>query len=141
MNEQLKVYVNNWYPNSIRKVLNFKQGYESLKIFGISTISDRTWQCLINFCLEPVHEAFFHPNNIGFRSGRLIYEVQKRIFFNLNSNSFGKSKRLLKLNLIEVFNSFDINILVSRLLAPKGIKLGVFRCAAYFINNKIIFWY
>ena len=89
LNELLRTNVNNWYTKSSRKHLVIDKEGNSVT-FNIFIISDRAWQSLVNFSLEPIYEVLFYPNNIGFRSGRSIYEVQKRIFFNLNKDSFGR---------------------------------------------------
>lgn len=126
LNECLKANWNNWNPQSLRKVLIIKEASLSTSI-NISTISDRAWQCLINFALEPAHEATFSPYNYGFRMTRSILEVQNFFFLNLCNQSQGYQKRILKFNLSNVFRSFNQSYLMEKLLAPKSVKLGIFK--------------
>lgn len=126
LNEFLRLNVYNWQTKPLRKSSRIcKEGL--ITVVNVSTISDRSWQCLINFALEPFHEALFYPNSLGFRSGRSIYEVQKRVFFNLKSDSYGLQKRVLKVNFSDIFSKVNIKTVILRLFAPRGIKLGIFR--------------
>ncbi len=67
---------------------------------GIPTISDRAYQCLLKYALEPAAEALFNAHSYGFRPGRGCHDVQKQVFNNLNGGrANGKSKRILELDI------------------------------------------
>lgn len=97
--EYLKSNYNNWIPQNVKNV-SFLTSDLKLSFLKVPTISDRAWQCLLMFSIEPVHEALFSPYNLGFRSGHSIYDVQKIIFLNLQKESIGFQKRLLRFELI-----------------------------------------
>jgi retron-type reverse transcriptase len=126
LNEYLRRNWNNWKPQSLRKRCVFDLN-ENLISETISTISDRSWQVLIKFALEPVHEAFFHPFNFGFRYNVPIYKVQQAILLNLSNISFSSKKRILKVELNCNFSIFNYDYLMKKLIAPRNIKLGIFR--------------
>ena len=71
----------------------------STRILKVPTISDRAWQCLIKFALEPAHEATFHARSYGFRPGRSTHDVQKILQINLKSDANGTNKRVLELDI------------------------------------------
>lgn len=126
LNEFLKNNYKNWFPQSIKKVsLLDKDNNKSITY--ISTISDRVWQLLIKFSLDPIHEAFFHPNNLGFRLSSPLYRTQKILLLNSCSESFLVQKRLMSIDLTGVFIYFDENFLLSKLKIFKSVKLGIFR--------------
>lgn len=126
LNEFLKKNYANWVPSSFKKVYILdKNGLN--KEYLLPTISDRAWYSLVKIVLEPVHEALFHPRNFSFRHSRSIYDIQNSFFLNLNLFSFGSQKRLLKIDLEDQFYSFNVPIFMSKILAPRGIKLGIFR--------------
>lgn len=126
LNEMLKARFNNWLPQSFKRVLVLKNNGIT-NTFNISTISDRAWQFLIKLAVEPAHEALFHPNNYGFRASCSLYDIQKTIFLNLNSNSQGTQKRILIIKLENNYNNFDYNYLLKKIIAPRSIKVGIFR--------------
>ena len=58
----------NWKHQGLREIpIPKKKG--KTRMLKIPTISDRAWQCLAKYALEPAHEATFHPRSYGFRSG------------------------------------------------------------------------
>lgn len=126
LNEFLRLNFNKWMPQSLRKILSVDKGGK-VNFYKVSTISDRAWQVLIRFSLEPAHEAVFNPRNYGFRLGRSIYDVQNFFMLNLDRSSFGNQKRILSINLENSITYFDTNFLVKKLIAPRSIKLGIFR--------------
>lgn len=68
LEQQLKQHALNWRHQGLRSIpIPKKDG--SKRILKVSTISDRAWQCLVKFALEPVHEATFHDRSYGFRPG------------------------------------------------------------------------
>lgn len=126
LNECLKSSWNNWAVQSLKKVLLVK-GESIPTSVKIPTISDRTWLFLVKFAIEPIHEALFHPNNYGFRSGQSIYEVQKAFLLNLSKDSFGYQKRVLRIDFTKAFLSFNRSYLIGKIRALRSIKLGIFR--------------
>lgn len=137
LNELLKKNVNNWQPKSSRiHLMSNKEG--GMENFSVFVISDRAWQSLVSFSLEPMHETLFYSNNLGFRFGRSLYEVQKRVFLNLNRNSFGKFKRVFQLDIVQDLSSFDNSYLLSRVLAPRSIKIGLFKFFKNSFNLRFI---
>ena len=91
LEQKLKTQANNWKHQGLRSIpIPKKDG--SKRILKVPTISDRAWQCLAKFALEPAHEADFHERSYGFRTGRSAHDAQKILFLNLNSNSKGYQK-------------------------------------------------
>lgn len=126
LNEYLKLNWNNWKVQSLKKVLLVKDK-EDLITLKISTISDRSWQTLVKYAIQPVHESLFHPSSYGFRFNMSFYKVQKALTFNLSKNSFGNQKRLVYVNMSKSFCFFNYSYLIKKLVAPRSIKLGIFR--------------
>nr|AEW12981.1 ycf13 [Strombomonas acuminata] len=126
LNECLKYNMNNWIPQSFKKVsLIRKNG--SIQSFNISTISDRAWQIVVRYSIEPSYEAIFSFRNYGFRFGRSIHDSQKDILLALSPEAYGYQKRVLKFNLVNSLSVFNFDFLLKKVLAPRGIKLGIFR--------------
>ncbi len=94
----------------------------------IPTIADRAWQCLAKYALEPAHEATFHARSYGFRPGRSAHDAQRLLFNNLNASSNGISKRVIELDIEKCFDRISHTTIMENLIAPKGIKTGIFRC-------------
>jgi RNA-directed DNA polymerase len=95
---------------------------------GIPTISDRAYQCLLKYALEPSAEAMFNAHSYGFRPGRSCHDVQKRLFSNLNSaQANGKSKRILELDIEKCFDQIDHKFLIQSVQLPQAAKQGIFR--------------
>jgi RNA-directed DNA polymerase len=129
----LKENVNNWYHNKLREIPIPKKSGSTRKL-KVPTIADRCWQCLAMFALEPAHEATFHENSYGFRVGRSAHDAQKQVFYNLSSNSKGINKRILELDLEKCFDRINHSTIMNNLIAPNGLKLGIFRCLKVGIN-------
>jgi retron-type reverse transcriptase len=94
----------------------------------VPTIADRAWQCLAKYALEPAHEATFHARSYGFRTGRSAHDAQKILFTNLNSNANGIDKRVIELDIEKCFDRINHSAIMEQLIAPIGIKTGIFRC-------------
>ena len=94
----------------------------------IPTISDRAWQCLVKYALEPAHEATFHPRSYGFRPGRGTQDAQKYVFLNLKSNANGQDKRVIKLDIKKCFDRINHKAIMTNVIAPQQIKTGLWRC-------------
>jgi group II intron reverse transcriptase/maturase len=95
---------------------------------GIPTISDRAYQCLLKYALEPAAEAWFNARSYGFRPGRGCQDVQRQVFNNLNGGSAkGISKRILELDIEKCFDKIDHKFLMQSVQLPKAAKNGLFR--------------
>lgn len=124
--QYLKVDLYNWNPSLVKfsKVIR-KNG--DVVCLNISTIKDRCWHCLLKFSLEPAHEASFSFRSFGSRLCIPVHYIQKLFFYNLNSNSFGIQKRIMLIDLKDVFLNFDFNFLINKLILTRSLKLGIFR--------------
>ena len=135
LEQKLKTQANNWKHQGLRSIpIPKKDG--SKRILKVPTISDRAWQCLAKFALEPAHEATFHPRSYGFRPGRSAHDAQKALFNNLNSNAKGYEKRVIELDISKCFDRISHTSIMKRLIAPKTIKLGIFRCLKAGVNPE-----
>jgi RNA-directed DNA polymerase len=124
---KLKASGNNWQHQGLREIpIPKKDG--TIRMLKIPTIADRTWQCLAKSALEPAHEATFHARSFGFRPGRSAHDAQKILFLNLSSRSNGINKRVIELDIEKCFDRISHNTIMDNLIAPKGIKQGIFRC-------------
>ena len=102
----------------------------------VPTIADRSWQCLVKYAMEPAHEARFHARSYGFRTGRSTHDAQKVLFNNLHSKAKGITKRVLELDIEKCFDMISHTSIMERLIAPKGIKTGIFRCLKAGVNPE-----
>ncbi|WP_009631610.1 group II intron reverse transcriptase [Synechocystis sp. PCC 7509] len=100
----------------------------------VPTIADRCWQCLAKHALEPAHEATFHARSYGFRTGRSAHDAQKILFLNLSSNAKGIDKRVIELDIEKCFDRINHSSIMDKLIAPLGIKTGIFRCLKSGVN-------
>ncbi|MEG4447216.1 reverse transcriptase domain-containing protein, partial [Microcoleus sp. AT9_B4] len=133
LSEELRTKSNNWKHQKLRSIpIPKKDG--STRLLKIPTIADRAWQCLAKYALEPAHEATFHARSYGFRTGRSAHDAQKFLFLNLNSKAHGISKRVIELDIEKCFDRISHNSIMERLIAPKGIKTGIFRCLKSGVN-------
>lgn len=130
----LKSNVNNWHHNKLRSIPIPKKDGE--RILKIPTIADRAWQCLAKYALEPAHEATFHARSYGFRNGRSAHDAQKILFLNLKSNVNGINKRVIELDIEKCFDRISHKTIMEHLIAPKGLKLGIFRCLKAGVNPE-----
>ncbi|WP_333307156.1 MULTISPECIES: reverse transcriptase domain-containing protein [unclassified Microcoleus] len=85
---------------------------------------------------EPAHEATFHARSYGFRTGRSAHDAQKILFINLSSHAHGISKRVIELDIEKCFDRISHTSIMERLIAPKGIKTGIFRCLKSGVNPE-----
>ena len=126
---------NDWKHQGLREVpIPKKNG--STRILKVPTISDRAWQCLVKYALEPAHEATFHARSYGFRPGRCTQDAQKIIQINLKSTKTGlnKRKRIIELDISKCFDRISHESIMDKLISPAGLKLGIFRCLKAGIN-------
>jgi RNA-directed DNA polymerase len=127
LEELLKMNSGNWKHQGLREIpIPKKDG--TTRMLKIPTIADRAWQCLAKYALEPAHEATFHARSYGFRTGRSAHDAQKYIYSNLSSRANGINKRVIELDIEKCFDRIDHSAIMDELIAPKGLKLGIFRC-------------
>ena len=135
LEQELKTQANNWKHQGLRSIpIPKKDG--STRILKIPTIADRAWQCLAKFALESAHEATFHERSYGFRAGRSAHDAQKLLFLNLNSIVRGNEKRVIELDISKCFDRINHSTIMQRLIAPKAIKLGIYRCLKAGVNPE-----
>jgi RNA-directed DNA polymerase len=124
---ELSQHHTNWKHKGLREIpIPKKDG--TTRMLKVPTIADRAWQCLAKSALEPAHEATFHSQSYGFRTGRSAHDAQKRLFLNLRSQSNGKDKRVIELDIEKCFDRINHSAVMDNLIAPAGLKLGIFRC-------------
>ncbi len=135
LNQWLKNHYNNWYHQGLREIPIPKKDGKT-RILKVPTIADRAWQCLVKYALEPAHEATFHARSYGFRTGRSAHDAQKFLFDNLKSQVNGIEKRLIELDIEKCFDRMSHKSIMERLIAPSGIKTGIFRCLKSGVNPE-----
>ncbi|MEH2232974.1 MAG: reverse transcriptase domain-containing protein [Nostoc sp.] len=135
LEEQLKMNNGNWKHQGLREIpIPKKDG--TTRVLKIPTIADRAWQCLAKYALEPAHEATFHARSYGFRTGRSAHDAQKHIFNNLSARSNGIEKRVIELDIEKCFDRINHSAIMDELIAPKGLKLGIYRCLKAGVNPE-----
>jgi group II intron reverse transcriptase/maturase len=135
LEELLKASSNNWKHQKLRSIpIPKKDG--STRMLKIPTIADRAWQCLAKYAIEPAHEALFHERSYGFRPGRSAHDAQRILFANLNSKANGIEKRVIELDIEKCFDRISHTTIMDNLIAPKGIKEGIFRCLKAGVNPE-----
>jgi len=135
LEELLKMNSGNWKHQGLREIpIPKKDG--TTRMLKIPTIADRAWQCLAKYALEPAHEATFHARSYGFRTGRSAHDAQKYMQTNLKSNSNGIGKRVIELDIEKCFDRINHSAIMDELIAPKGLKLGIFRCLKAGVNPE-----
>jgi group II intron reverse transcriptase/maturase len=132
--ERLNAESNNWFHQKLRAIPIPKKDGKTTRLLKIPTIADRAWQCLAKFVMEPAHEALFHERSYGFRPGRSAHDAQKILFLNLSSRQNGINKRVIELDIEKCFDRISHTIIMDNLIAPSGIKSGIFRCLKAGIN-------
>jgi len=135
LSEELKQPINTWKHKPLREIPIPKKDGKT-RILKVPTIADRAWQCLVKYALEPAHEATFHSRSYGFRPGRAAHDAQKHLFDNLNSRVNGIDKRVIELDIEKCFDRINHRSIMERLIAPQGIKLGIFRCLKAGVNPE-----
>jgi RNA-directed DNA polymerase len=116
-----------WKHQKLREIpIPKKDG--TTRMLKVPTISDRAWQCLAKYALEPAHEATFHARSYGFRTGRGAHDAQKVLFINLSSQANGINKRVIELDIKKCFDRINHSTTMDNLIAPTQLKIGIFRC-------------
>lgn len=67
---------------------------------------------------------------------RSAHDAQKKLFHNLRSSSNGKDKRVLELDIEKCFDRINHSSIMEQLIAPRGIKTGIFRCLKSGVNPE-----
>ena len=135
LNEELGARSSNWKHQKLREIpIPKKDG--TTRLLKVPTIGDRAWQCLVKFALEPAHEATFHARSYGFRTGKSAHNAQKHLFDNLHSRVNGIEKRVIELDIEKCFDRIAHKTIMERLIAPSGIKLGIYRCLKAGVNPE-----
>jgi len=133
LEETLAEHYINWKHSGLREIpIPKKDG--TTRMLKVPTIADRAWQCLAKYALEPAHEATFHARSYGFRTGRSAHDAQKILFQNLNSHCNGINKRVIELDIEKCFDRINHSAIMDNLIAPSGLKLGIFRCLKAGVN-------
>ncbi|WP_366511396.1 reverse transcriptase domain-containing protein [Moorena sp. SIO4A1] len=125
----------NWTHQGLREIPIAKKN-GGTRMLKVPTIQDRAWQCLAKYALEPAHEATFSAFSYGFRTGRCAQDAQKILFLNLKSDRNGINKRVIELDIKKCFDRISHDSIMDRLLAPAGLKIGIFRCLKAGINPE-----
>lgn len=123
----LKEQVNTWKHERLRSIPILKKDGTTREL-KIPTIADRAWQCIAKYALEPAAEATFHARSYGFRPGRSAHDAQKILFNNLRSYCHGIDKRVIELDIEKCFERISHSCIMENLIAPRGLKLGIYRC-------------
>lgn len=98
LSDELRQSINTWKHKPLREIPIPKKDRKT-RILKVPTIADRAWQCLVKYAMEPAHEATFHANSYGFRTGRSAHDVQKILFLNFRSACKGIEKRVIELDI------------------------------------------
>lgn len=104
--------IKSWKHQNLRRVFILKPNGEKRPL-GIPTIRDRAAQCLVKYCLEPVHEAEASGGSCGFRPGRSAHDIQKKTFTQLRSSAKGNKKQILELDIEKCFDRIGHEKLLS----------------------------
>ena len=122
----LEVLVKNWkqWKHQPLKRVFIPKADGTKRGLGIPTISDRAYQCLIKYALEPTAEAMFNAHSYGFRPSRSCHDIQRQLFNNLNSSSNGVEKRILELDIEKCFDKIDHKFLMQSVQLPLVSKTG-----------------
>jgi group II intron reverse transcriptase/maturase len=135
LSDELKCHGSNWSHQGLREIPIPKKDGKT-RILKVPTLADRAWQCLAKYALEPAHEATFHARSYGFRPGRRAHDAQKLLFQNLNSQAKGIDKRVIELDIEKCFDRIRHSAIMDRLIAPRSIKQGIFRCLKAGVNPE-----
>lgn len=119
--------VYNWSPQQYKDVLVTNEFRTSSFRVRVWSIYDRCWQCLIKFAIEPVHRALSSPRSYNADESESIYNLQRTLYLNFSKESYASQKRVLIVTCSVPLIAFDNKLLLKNVLAPRSIKLGIFR--------------
>jgi 5-methylcytosine-specific restriction endonuclease McrA len=119
LEQLLKSEAHRWKHQRLREIpIPKKDG--STRMLKVPTIQDRAWQKLVHYALDAAHEATFHSNSYGFRTGRSAHDAQTAIFHNLNSQAKGKNKLILEMDIAQCFDRIRHNKLMKAIMLPRS---------------------
>lgn len=124
--ERLAARGSTWQHQPLRQI-HIPKRDGTTRMLKVPTISDRAWQCLVKYALEPAHEATFHSHSFGFRPGRGTWDAQRAIFYLLRGK-YGLHKTILELDIEKCFDRIDHQALLRRVIAPQSIRGGLLKC-------------
>ena len=78
--------------------------------------------------------ATFPARSYGFRTGRSAQDAKGGLFQNLNPQAKGIDKRVIELDIEKCFDRINHSSIMEQLIAPLGIKTGIFRCLKSGVN-------
>jgi RNA-directed DNA polymerase len=93
-------------------------------------------QCLIQYALEPAHEATFHARSYGFKPERSTHDAQKMMFLHFSSRKNGINKRILKLDIVKCFDRISHEAILNKVIAPNFLIKGLRRCFKAGANSE-----
>jgi group II intron reverse transcriptase/maturase len=135
LSQWLKNHYNDWQHQKLKEIpIPKKDGLT--RILKVPTMADRARQCQVKYAMEPARVAGFHARSYGFRTGRSTHDAQKVLFNNLNSQAIGITKRILELDIEKCFDRISHTSIMERLIAPIGIKTGIYRCLKAGVNPE-----
>src|SRR4028118_393151 len=67
---------------------------------------------------------------------RSAHDAQKTLFDNLRSQSNGIEKRVIELDIEKCFDRISHSSIMEQLIAPRRIKIGIFRCLKTGVNPE-----
>jgi RNA-directed DNA polymerase len=117
----------NWEHSGLKEIPILQKNGKT-RMLKVATIKDRAWQVLAKLAIEPAHEATFHISSYGFRPGRSAKDAQQAIRSNLRSDHNSTEKRILKIDIEKCFDRISHTSIMNKIIAPKGLKIGIFRC-------------
>jgi group II intron reverse transcriptase/maturase len=127
LEKELALKSKTWKPQGLREV-SLSKPDGTKRIQKPLTLVDCTWQCLIQFVLEPAHAPHFHDQSYGFRSGRSCQDAQQYLFNTLRSTANGQMQRIIVLDMENCFARISHNTILNSVICPKCIKSSLQRC-------------
>ena len=88
-------------------------------------------------CEVKVSSTVLKTNGVGdnlVEFNRSAHDAQKILFLNLKSDSNGIDKRVIELDIEKCFDRINHSSIMEQLIAPLGIKTGIFRCLKSGVN-------
>jgi len=123
---RIKKDIAHWKNSPNRKVKIFVDtGVHTF--FSIPNIEDRIIYFIWKLALEPAHEAIFVESSYGFRAGRNVWDMQKRIIEKLTRLSRSSGKNVLILDFAEYFKVINHDVLIEKLIFPSKYKMALYQ--------------